>query len=155
MSFSDATAPPSQSFEVIEEVHALIASISALTTAIGGASFVHKHRLPRPPKSSSWKRVVVRAPVYGEGYGVNVGKTTGQRIDVVIEVHESTPNPDQFIAYYQDLIFQNIVGQSLTLTKGTGIGEIQPLTQPTAAAYDADDHSLYSVQSFVYAVASN
>jgi hypothetical protein len=95
---------------------------------------------------------VVRQPVQAIGYRVNAGNTKGQRFDVMVEVQESVEKPEQFLAQAHDLIYQALVGQALTLTRGTPIGTIQAYSEPTAAAYDADDNSFYSTAGYVLAM---
>ncbi|HMB77132.1 MAG TPA: hypothetical protein VKN76_12080 [Kiloniellaceae bacterium] len=154
MSYFSATTEPAQGFEAVEAVVVLIQAISALTAKLGSASYVYAHRSPEPPTvaDGKWKRVVVRAPVLAQGYRVNVGKTKGQRIDVMVEIQEGVEKPDTFLAQAHYLIYQNIVNQALTLTRGAPIGAIQPYSEPTAAGYDADSNSFYSTAGYVLAM---
>ena len=153
MSYSDATSTPAQGFEVIEEVVDLLQAVSTLTSALGGSGYIYEHRAPEPA-GGQWKRCVVRAPIRGEGSRINAGKVKGFRFDVMFEVQEQVEKPDQFLAQAHDVAYQNLVGQLLTLTRGTPIGTIQPYSEATAAAFDADDHSFYSTAGYVVALTS-
>lgn len=151
MSYYTTANPPAQAFEAIEAIRDLIAADATLTAAIGGAGYVYEHRVSEPP-GGQWKRVVVRQPVFGEGSRVNVSRTQGVRIDVMVEVQEQVEKPDTFLAQAHELIFAAIVGQTLTLTRGAQIGHVQPYQTATAAAYDEGDHSFYSTAGYIVAM---
>ncbi len=153
MSYSSTTSRPAQGFEVVEAVTDLLKAITVVTDAIGSDSFVYSHRAPNP-SGTHWKRAVVRAPIRCEGSRINVGKVKGFRFDVMFVVQEQVERPDQFLAQAHDLTYEGLVGQSLTLTRGTAIGAIQPYSEATAAAYDADDNSFYSTAGYVIALTS-
>lgn len=153
MSYADATKRPAQGFEVSEEVVDLLQAVSTLTAALGSASYIYEHRAPEPI-GGQWKRCIVRTPIRGEGSRINVNRTKGFRFDVMFEVQEQVEKPDQFLAQAHDLAYQALIGQSLTLTRGTPLGTIQPYSEATAAAFDADDHSFYSTAGYIVALTS-
>lgn len=150
-SYHDTVRRPAQGFEVIEDVVALVQGIATLTAAIGGTAYIYAHRAPEPV-GTHWKRIVVRQPFFGQGNRTNIARTTGFRFDIMVEVQEQVERPDQFLAQSHDLIFEALVDQSLTLSRGQALGKIQPYTDPTAAAYDAEDHSYYSTAGYVLAL---
>ena len=150
MGYFTTANPPAQAYEVIEAVRDLVAGIAALTTAIGGAANVFEHRNPEPP-DGQWKRIVVRPAIFGDGSRSNVSRSKGVRVDVMVEVQEQVEKPERFLAHAHELIFQNIVGQVLALTKGTAILGVQPYTDPTAASFDEDDNSFFSTAGYIVA----
>lgn len=156
--YTDSDRLPAAGFEVVEAVRALIDADTTLRAALGGAGRVFGHRTEfttaetDSKSGDTWKRVVVREPVTPEGPRLNVARTFGIRIDVMVEVQERTPRPDQFLDQAHRNVFEAIVGQTITLNRGAAIGTVHPLAAPSVAAYDSDDHSFYSTASFVLAV---
>jgi len=104
------------------------------------------------PTGTLWKRAVVRQIIFADGHRSNVSRTKGVRVDVMVQVQEQVEKPDTFLAQAHQVIFEAIVGQSLTLTRGTHIGMVQPYTDPTTAAYDEADHSFYSTAGYIVAM---
>lgn len=150
MSYLDATKRPAQGFEVIEKVVTILKGVATLTSALGSADYIYEHRAPEPV-GGQWKRIVVREPIQLGSSRINSARLRGIRFDVMVEVQEQVEKPDQFLAQAQDVIFQNLVGQSLSLTRGDAILSVQEYSQATPAGYDADDHSYYSTAGYVIA----
>ena len=148
MSYLQATKRPAQGFEIIEDVVDLLQAVTTLTDALGSSAYIYEHRAPEPV-GGQWKRVVVREPIRGTGTRVNAARLRGIRFDVMVEVQEQVEKPDQFLAQAHDVIFQNLVGQVLTLSRGSAIMGIQAYSSSTVAGYDANDHSYYSTAGYV------
>jgi len=144
MSYYDTTPAPPQTHEIIPAITTLLKAGATLTTALGGASKIYDRRFPHDLDGKGWKRLLVREPLRPPTREA-IHSYRKFLFDVLLEVHEDVPNPDQFLQAAHNEVHSLLNGQTLSPTKAAVALPIERRTLPSATAYDRQAHSYYSV----------
>jgi len=148
MSYYDISPAPPQTNEIIPLIAALLTADSNLTTALGGSGQVLQYRLPADMSGNGWKRLLVREPIRPPSREA-IHNYRNFIFDIMIEVHEDVPNPDQFLQAAHARVHTLLSGQTISPTKAEVALPVERRTLPTATAYDKGDHSYYSTAQYL------
>lgn len=141
------TPAPAQTFEVVPAVVTLLRADATLVAAIGGSSLIYSRRITNDKTGNNWKLILVREPVRPSVVEAS-HRYQNFIFDVMIEVHETVPNADQFLQKAHADVFALLVGQSISLTKGEVALPIERRSVPTSTEYDPMDHSYFSTAQY-------